>query len=81
MEKETYNQPSQKPIAKVLAVGQAGGAIAAIVTILALFGIIVPDELSDQGEAAATAVIVVVTFGQALLQFAAGYFKKSKVKE
>lgn len=76
----TYIQPTAKPTAKVRAVGVAGGAVAAIVTILALFGVIIPEELSSQAEAAVTAVIVAITFAQALIQFVAGYLKKSDTK-
>jgi hypothetical protein len=75
------NQDSNKPVPKVAAVGQAGVAIGAIVTLLALMGIIVPEGLSAQAEGAVTAVLIIVSFGQALLQFLAGYFKKSNVKE
>lgn len=75
------NQDSNKPVPKVAAVGQAGGAIAAIVTLLALTGVIVPEGLSEQAEDAVQAVLVVVSFLQALMQFAAGYFKQSNVKE
>lgn len=72
-----YTQPTATPTAKVKAVGYAGGAVAAVVTILSLFGIIVPADLSSQAEAAVTATIVVITFTQALVQFIAGYMKKS----
>lgn len=75
------NQDSNVPVPKVAAVGKAGGAIGALVTLLALTGVIVPDDLSAQAEVAVQAVFIIVSFGQALLQFAAGYFKKSNVKE
>lgn len=75
------NQDTNKPVPKVAAVGQAGVAIGAIVTLLALTGVIIPESLSSSAEAAVKAVLVIVTFGQALLQFLAGYFKKSNVKE
>lgn len=73
----TYTQPTAVPTAKVKAVGVAGGTVALIVSLLAVFGVIVPEDLSAQAEAAVTALIVVITFAQALIQFIAGYMKKS----
>lgn len=75
------NQDTNKPVPKVAAVGQAGAAVGAIVTLLALTGVIVPEDLSNQAEGAVVAVLIIVSFVQALLQFAAGYFKRSNVKE
>jgi uncharacterized membrane protein len=76
----TYNQPTSAPTAKVAAVGGAGAVIALIVTLLAYMGVIVPEGLSEQATQAVAAVITIVTFGQAALQFLAGYFKKSEKK-
>lgn len=75
-----YNQPTAAPTAKVSAVAGAGAVIATAVSLLALFGVIVPDGLSEQATQAVAAVITIVTFGQALLQFLAGYLKKSEKK-
>jgi hypothetical protein len=72
-----YTQPTAVPTAKVKAVGYTGGLVAAIVTILAVFGVIVPDDLSAQAEGAVTALFIVISFAQALAQFIAGYMKKS----
>lgn len=73
----TYTQPTATPTAKVKAVGVAGILVSAIVTVLALFGVIIPDDLSTQATNAVQAVIVIVTFAQAATQFIAGYLKKS----
>lgn len=80
-DKVTVSQPTNVPVAKVQAVGWAGGAVGAVVTLLALTGVIVPDNLSEQAESAIAAVFVVVSFGQAVIQFLAGYIKKSNAKE
>lgn len=73
----TYNQPTLTPTAKVKAVGGVGMVIAAIVTLLTLTGVTVPEGLPEQAEAAWTAGLIVLSFIQAVIQFAAGYFKKS----
>lgn len=75
------NQDSNVPVPKVAAVGKAGVAIGALVTLLSLSGIIVPDNLTSGAEAAVQAVFIILSFAQALIQFAAGYFKQSNVKE
>jgi uncharacterized membrane protein len=80
MSPRTYDQPTSAPTAKVAAVGGAGAIIALVVTALAYFGVIVPDGLSQQATAAVAAIITIITFAQAILQFAAGYIKKSEVK-
>lgn len=59
----------RKPVPKVQAVGTAGAVITGIVALLAAFGIVVPEEISD----AALAVVVGVT---AIVTFVAGYLKK-----
>lgn len=76
----SYNQPTSKPTAKIAAVGTAGIIVSLTVSMLAIFGVIVPDDLSAQAEQAVTAVILIITFGQALIQFIAGYMKKSEKK-
>ena len=60
------------------AVGYAGGGVAAVVTLLALFGVIVPDDVGQAAEAGITALFVVISAVQAILTFAAGYFKKNE---
>jgi hypothetical protein len=71
-----YDQPTTAPVPKVAAVGQVGAAITAFVTLLALTGIIIPDGLAKQAEAAIQSTLVIVTFLQALIQFLAGYLKR-----
>lgn len=77
----TYTQPTSKPTAKVAAVGAAGLIIGAIVTILTVSGVTIPEGLPEQAENAVAAVIVLITFGQAVITFAAGYLKKSNTKQ
>ena len=78
-----YNQPTSAPTAKVGAVGKAGAAaviIPLIVTLLASFGIIVPEDVSGQAIALTGAVVTAYAAIQALWQFGAGYLKKSERK-
>ena len=75
---ESYNQPTAAPTSKVAAVGVAGAVVAGTVALLAMFGVIVPDSLSEQATQAVAAIIVVISFIQAVVQFLAGYLKKSK---
>lgn len=76
-----YNQPTDRPTAKVAAVGTAGAIVTAVVMLLAVFGVIIPAELSAQAEQALVALFVVVSGVQAIAQFAAGYYTKSKKSE
>lgn len=73
------NQADLKPTTKMKAVGTAGVVITALVFVLAQFGVIVPDGLSQQATEAVAATIFIVSFVQAIIQFAAGYFKKTKI--
>lgn len=78
-----YNQPTSAPTAKVAAVGRAGAiavAIPLIVTILASFGVIVPEGTSEQAVAAVSGAIALYSFLQAMYQFGAGYLKRSERK-
>lgn len=75
-ELKTYDQPSLAPVPKVLAVAGAGAAITALVTLLALSGIIVPESVSQAAEEGVVAMMVFVSAVQAVLTFVAGYFKK-----
>lgn len=77
----TVNQPTSAPTAKVAAVGLAGLIITAIIGILASFGVIVPDGLSDQASQAVGATVTIVAAIQAIVQFFAGYLKKAQVKD
>lgn len=72
----SYNQPSSAPVPKVQAVAGAGAVITAIVTLLALMGVIVPESVSQAAEGAVVALFVVISALQTILTFAAGYFKK-----
>lgn len=79
----TYNQPTSAPTAKVKAVGVAGVVtvlVPLVVTILASFGVIVPQEVSDQAIAGIGAIVTIWAAIQSIVHFAAGYFKKSETK-
>lgn len=73
-----YDQPTLNPTPKIKAVGIAGLIVPAVVAVLAAFGVILPDGLSTQVEAAITAILVVVSAVQAVIQFAAGYLKRDE---
>lgn len=78
-----YSQPTSKPTAKVAAVGKAGAiavAIPLIVTILASFGVIVPDDVSTAAVTGVGAAVTLYAAVQAIYQFGAGYLKKSERK-
>ena len=81
MATQLTDQPTAAPTNKVAAVGIAGVLIAAIVSILTAFGVIIPDGLPEQANAAVAATVVVVSFVQAGVQFLAGYFKRNKVED
>lgn len=79
----TYNQPTSAPTAKVAAVGKAGAAaviIPLIVTLLASFGVVVPEDISGQAVAGVGAAVTLYAAIQAIVQFGAGYLKKSERK-
>lgn len=81
MATQLYNQPTAAPTEKVHAVGVAGAVsvlLPFLVAVLAYFGVIVPDDLQAQVVAALAALITVYSSVQAVVQFAAGYMKKSK---
>ena len=71
-----YEQPTSLPVPKVAAAGIAGVIVTAVVTILALSGIIVPDNVSQAAVNAVTAVVFLVSAVQTVVTFAAAYFKK-----
>lgn len=74
----TVNQPTPKPTAKVTAATAASAIVGAIVSVLALFGVIIPEGMSEQAETAVTGLIVGVTLLQPAVSFISGYFKKEK---
>jgi predicted membrane channel-forming protein YqfA (hemolysin III family) len=71
-----YEQPTSLPVPKVAAAGIAGVIVTAVVTVLALSGIIVPDNVSQAAVNAVAAVIFLISAVQTVVTFAAGYFKK-----
>lgn len=71
-----YEQPTSKEVPKIAAVRNAGVAITAIVTLLALTGIVVPDNISEAAQDGVAAFMVIIAAGQAILTWAAGYWKK-----
>lgn len=68
------NQDSSKPVAKVQAVGWAGGVVTLVLLVGTLLGINIPADQVNQVVVGISALVSIVTF-------LAGYFKKSKVKE
>ncbi len=73
-----YNQPTDTPVPKVQAVGVAGIIIPAIVAILAYFGVIVPDNVSQAATNSVAGILTVISMIQTVVMFFAGYFKKDK---
>lgn len=71
-----YNQPTSLPVPKVAAVGIAGVIVTAIVAVLAAFGVIVPDEVSNAATGAVAGIIFVISAIQTIVVFAAGYIKR-----
>lgn len=72
------NQPTSTPTLKMQAVGAAGAGVAAVVTLLALFGVIVPDDVSQSAEGGIKALFILISALQAVIAFATGYIKKNK---
>ena len=71
-----YNQPTALPVPKVAAVGVAGVVVTAIVAVLAAFGIIVPDNVSQAATGAVAGIIFLISAIQTIVTFAAGYIKR-----
>jgi hypothetical protein len=71
-----YEQPTSVPVPKVAAAGIAGVIVTAVVTVLAMSGIIVPDDVSQAAVNAISAVVIVVSAIQTVITFVAAYFKK-----
>lgn len=71
-----YDQPTPALVPKMKAVATTSGVIAAIVTLLTLVGVTIPNGLDQQANVAVGAVIVIISFVQAVAPVAAGYFKK-----
>lgn len=68
------NQDTNKPVAKVQAVGWAGGVVTLILLVCSLLGVNIPADQVNQVIIGISALVSIVTF-------LAGYFKKSKAKE
>lgn len=71
------NQDSNKPVPKVAAVGIAGTITALLVLVAGMFGITLPDSLADNITQLVAGVVALTT----VVNFLAGYFKKSNVKK
>jgi hypothetical protein len=71
-----YEQPTSAPVPKVAAAGIAGVIVTAVVTVLAMSGIIVPDNVSQAAVNAISAVVIVVSAVQTVITFVAAYFKR-----
>lgn len=73
-----YEQPTSAPVPKVAAAAQAGVIVTAIMTILALSGVIVPDGVSQAAQNAISVLAILVPAVQTVVMFVAAYFKKDK---
>jgi predicted amino acid-binding ACT domain protein len=71
-----YEQPTSLPVPKVAAAGIAGVIVTAVVTVLAMSGIIVPDNVSQAAVNAVSALVFLVSAIQTVVTFAAAYLKK-----
>lgn len=79
----TYTQPTPAPVAKVKAVGYAGiitTIVPLIVTVLASFGVALPDNISNQAVAVIGAIVTLYAAVQSVVHFLAGYIKKAETK-
>jgi hypothetical protein len=77
----TYEQPTSAPVPKVTAVGVTGLIVSAIVSILALTGVIVPEGVSDAAVQAVAGIVTVVSLVQTIVTFITGYLKKDVKSE
>lgn len=68
------DQKSNVPVAKVQAVGWAGGVTTLILTVMTLLGINIPEDMVNQAVIGISALVSIVTF-------LAGYFKRSATKD
>ena len=68
------DQDTNKPVAKVQAVGYAGGLVTLVLLVGTLLGVDIPADKVNEAIVGISALVSLVTF-------VAGYFKKSKVKE
>ena len=73
-----YEQPTSLPVPKVQATAIAGTVVTAVVTLLALTGVIVPDSVSQAAVGVVSALVFIVSALQTIITFAAAYFKKDK---
>lgn len=68
------NQSSNVPVAKVQAVGWAGGIVTLVLLVATMLGIDIPADKVNEAVVGISALVSIVTF-------VAGYFKRSKIKE
>jgi protein-S-isoprenylcysteine O-methyltransferase Ste14 len=73
-----YDQPTSVPVPKVKAAGVAGVIVTAVVTVLALTGVAVPDNVSTAAESAIAGAVILFSAIQTIVTFAAAYFKKDQ---
>lgn len=73
-----YEQPTSLPVPKVKAAGIAGVIVTAVVTVLSMSGIIVPDNVSSAAVGTVSAVVFIISALQTIITFAAAYIKKDK---
>lgn len=73
-----YEQPTSLPVPKVAATGVAGVIVTAVVTVLALTGVIVPDSVSQAAVGVVSALVFIVSALQTIITFVAAYTKKDK---
>lgn len=66
-----YDQPTNKPTAKMTAVGKAGAFMTALFALLAIFSVQVPADVSG-------AAITVVSGLSVVIPWLAGYMKREK---
>lgn len=73
-----YEQPTSLPVPKVQAAGIAGVVVTAVVTVLAMTGVVVPDSVSSAAVGAVSAIVFIISALQTIITFAAAYYKKDK---
>lgn len=74
-----YDQPTVAPVPKMIAVGKANliaTGVAALVTLLALFGVVIPMDVSADAVAVISGCITLYSLIQSIYSSAAGYLKK-----
>lgn len=71
-----YDQPTNAPVPKMVAVGQASAIIGALVALLTAMGVTVPDSVPESAQNAVAAVMMLIAAVQGFIPWLAGYFKK-----